>query len=224
MESLPYVCLYRDYLQTLAPYNDEERGRLFTAMLHYINGEEIPEFTGNERFIWPTLLAQLQRDKQVYEEKCEKNRINGKKGGRPKKQSFSEKETEGFSEEPKKPKKKKNENNKKNEKENENEKDNDNETEKDRSFSSLADKPPARPRFIPPCEEEIRDYCLQMGYTFDPMQFMDYYLSNGWMVGKNPMQDWKAAVRSWNVKEKERKKTHHPNQPQIPTWTVGTTF
>jgi hypothetical protein len=33
--------------------------------------------------------------------------------------------------------------------------------------------------------------------TVDPERFFNYYTSNGWKVGKNPMKDWKAAVRSW---------------------------
>ena len=36
-----------------------------------------------------------------------------------------------------------------------------------------------------------------MGYSIRASKFIDYYTSNGWKVGKNPMKDWKAAVRSW---------------------------
>jgi hypothetical protein len=35
----------------------------------------------------------------------------------------------------------------------------------------------------------------------DPQRFVDYYTSNGWMVGKNKMKDWKAAVRTWEQKD-----------------------
>ena len=68
-----------------------------------------------------------------------------------------------------------------------------------------ADKPPARPRFFPPSVDDVRTYCKEQGYiAVDPKRFVDYYASNGWMVGKNKMKDWKAAVRGWNSRENEK--------------------
>jgi hypothetical protein len=60
-----------------------------------------------------------------------------------------------------------------------------------------------RPRFTPPTVEQVREYCRGKGYTVDPEQFVDYYTSNGWKVGKNPMKDWQSAVRTWQRKEQE---------------------
>ena len=56
---------------------------------------------------------------------------------------------------------------------------------------------PARARFVKPSVEEVATYCREKGYGIDAQHFVDYYDSNGWKVGKNPMQDWKAAVRNW---------------------------
>ena len=56
-------------------------------------------------------------------------------------------------------------------------------------------------RFTPPTVEEVQDYCWERGNAVDPQRFVDYYTSNGWMVGKNKMKDWKAAVRTWEQKE-----------------------
>ena len=56
-------------------------------------------------------------------------------------------------------------------------------------------------RFAPPTIEEIRDYCAEHGYAVDPERFHAYYQSNGWMVGKNKMRDWRAAVRNWNSRD-----------------------
>ena len=75
--ALAYVCLYLSYRESLEPYTMEERGRLVTAMMNYQATGEIPAFSGNERFLWPTLRSQLDRDIQGYEEKCAKNRENG---------------------------------------------------------------------------------------------------------------------------------------------------
>ena len=52
-------------------------------------------------------------------------------------------------------------------------------------------------RFTPPTREEIADYCRERNNGINPDTFYDFYQSKGWMVGKNPMKDWKAAVRTW---------------------------
>ena len=52
-------------------------------------------------------------------------------------------------------------------------------------------------RFKPPSREEVQAYIVEKGYRVDAERFIDYYTSDGWRVGKNPMKDWKAAVRTW---------------------------
>lgn len=52
-------------------------------------------------------------------------------------------------------------------------------------------------RFTPPTVEDVRAYCQERQNNVDPEKFVDYYTSNGWVVGKNKMKDWKAAVRTW---------------------------
>lgn len=52
-------------------------------------------------------------------------------------------------------------------------------------------------RFKKPSNEEIQAYCNERNNGIDPQRFIDYYESNGWKVGKNPMKDWKAAIRTW---------------------------
>ena len=60
----------------------------------------------------------------------------------------------------------------------------------------------ALPRFSPPSPEEVRQYCLEQGLLIDPQQFYDFYTSNGWMVGNQPMKDWRACIRAWNARER----------------------
>ena len=62
-------------------------------------------------------------------------------------------------------------------------------------------------RFVPPTLDEVRTYCREKGYAVDPEQWMDHYTANGWMVGKNRMRDWQAAVRTWGRREVENKGT-----------------
>ena len=58
-------------------------------------------------------------------------------------------------------------------------------------------------RFQKPTIEEIRQYCLEKGYNVDAEQFFNFYESKGWLVGKSPMKNWRAAVSTWNKREKE---------------------
>jgi len=48
-----------------------------------------------------------------------------------------------------------------------------------------------------PILEEVAAYCQERENQIDPQQFFDYYSANGWRVGRNPMKDWRAAVRTW---------------------------
>lgn len=57
------------------------------------------------------------------------------------------------------------------------------------------DKP--RNVFKPPTLEEVKEYCWERNNGIDAQQFIDFYSSKGWMIGKNKMKDWKAAVRTW---------------------------
>ena len=63
-------------------------------------------------------------------------------------------------------------------------------------------------KFTPPTLEEVEEYINEKGYNIRASKFVDYYTSNGWKVGKNPMKDWKAAVRSWahNNYDNDKKK------------------
>lgn len=76
---------------------------------------------------------------------------------------------------------------------------------------SGADKP-RRPRFVPPTVEEVAEYVRFRGSGVDPQGFIDFYEAKGWMVGRTPMKDWKAACRNAESWERWKK----PAQPQPP--------
>lgn len=57
-------------------------------------------------------------------------------------------------------------------------------------------------KFIKPTIEDVKQYCLERNNNIDAENFVDYYNSNGWKVGKNPMKDWKAAIRTWEKRNK----------------------
>ena len=56
--------------------------------------------------------------------------------------------------------------------------------------------PPTRSHFVPPTLEEVTAYVQERGSKVDPQGFIDYYAARGWMAGKAPVQDWKAACRN----------------------------
>ena len=58
-------------------------------------------------------------------------------------------------------------------------------------------------RFVPPTLDEIKDYCLERNNNVDPNKFYDLHQAKGWMVGKNKMKDWKAAIRTWENRDKK---------------------
>lgn len=53
-----------------------------------------------------------------------------------------------------------------------------------------------------PTLEEVTSYCNERKNHVDPQRFIDYYTSQGWKVGKNPMKNWKACVRTWEAKDR----------------------
>jgi len=60
--------------------------------------------------------------------------------------------------------------------------------------------------FTPPSLEEVTAYCLERANGINARQFIDYYAMRGWKAGSNDMRDWRAAVRSWENRERYPKK------------------
>ncbi len=65
--------------------------------------------------------------------------------------------------------------------------------------------------FCKPTPEEVRAYCAERKNRVDPERWYNHYESVGWKVGRNPMKDWKAAVRTW-----ERSPYESPPKPIKP--------
>ena len=75
------------------------------------------------------------------------------------------------------------------------------------------------PRFTPPTLENVKAYCQERCNNVDAQRFVDHYTANGWKVGKNPMKDWKAAVRTWekrNDSPKSRLQTDYSGMEDLP--------
>jgi hypothetical protein len=183
--------IHIDSLNVLDDLTDEQAGKLFKAIKAYQNNENI-ELESIIKIAFSPFKNQFSRDLGSYKNRCEQNKINGLKGGRPKKQNgFQESEkTELVIQKPKKA-------------------DSDSDSDSD---SDNKDKKPSR--FTPPTHEQVLSYMTENGYPYnhESEKFIDFYSMKGWMVGKNKMKDWKAAVRNWlkNCKLPEKKINTQP--------------
>lgn len=198
----PGVMFYFEIRPCIKRLTLEEKGQLFEAILDYGEYGVIPEVDGAVGVAWDFIQQRLDRDTGRYDEKVEQTKYavavrEAKKKGiqlppfekwRP----LSDEERERLLSD-------------------------DNErypnsttisTSNSTSISnstenkeSVAVEPPTRHRFVPPTVDEVRAYCSEKGYSVDPERFVAHYTSNGWRVGKNPMRDWKASVRTWVRKD-----------------------
>jgi hypothetical protein len=55
--------------------------------------------------------------------------------------------------------------------------------------------------FVPPSVEEVSKYCVERNNQINAEHFIDFYSSKGWLIGKNKMKDWRAAVRTWESRK-----------------------
>ena len=58
-------------------------------------------------------------------------------------------------------------------------------------------------QFVPPTVDEVRAYCKEMGYGFDPEYFVAYHTSKGWVVGNKKMKSWKSACTTFEINRKK---------------------
>ena len=207
-----YICLYHSYLDAIQALDDAERGRLLTAMLEYTLTGDAGNLRGNERFVFPLIKSQIDRDNGKYEEICKKRAQSGKIGGRPAKQkkanAFSESKTSQDKGEYQ------GEEEYQDKDENENKEEEKREGEAECKEKEKAPETPEGVRrahhFHPPTLSQVRDYVLERNSPVDPQGFLDFYQAKGWMVGSTPMQDWKAALRNaegwerWQRQERQQ--------------------
>lgn len=95
------------------------------------------------------------------------------------------------------------------------------EKEEDKEYKERdKEKEKTAKRFSPPTVEQVREYCKERNNSVDAERFVSFYQAKGWLVGKSPMKDWKAAVRNWERPgdEGRGRSVHHDNIP--PTYDI----
>lgn len=197
MEKKNSFVMYTDYQEQINLLNMEQRGMLLTAIMEYASSGTTPEVDGMVLMAFISIRKQMDRDNEKYQNTIEKRREAGKLGGRPPKANgFDEKakKANGFSEKQTKAKKP--------------DTDNVNDTDNDIKKESIEKSS----RFLPPTQQEVSEYCKERGYTIDAERFVDFYESKGWLVGKNKMKDWRAAVRNWERSQRQESTTKGKNK------------
>ena len=69
--------------------------------------------------------------------------------------------------------------------------------------------------FSPPDVQDVKAYCMERKNNVDPERFIDFYEAKGWMVGKNKMKDWRAAVRNWERNEASKSAAQTTQQGRL---------
>lgn len=69
--------------------------------------------------------------------------------------------------------------------------------------------------FSPPDIQDVKAYCIERKNNVDPERFIDFYEAKGWMVGKNKMKDWRAAVRNWERNEASKSTAQTTQQGRL---------
>lgn len=66
---------------------------------------------------------------------------------------------------------------------------------------NIKEKKKERRVFLKPNLLELDQYIKENNYNVNPEAFLNYYESNGWLIGKSrtPMKNWQAAVRTWHI-------------------------
>lgn len=74
----------------------------------------------------------------------------------------------------------------------------------------------AQQRFTPPTHQEALQYFQEKGFNnqVEASKFVDFYEMKGWMVGKNKMKDWKAAIRHWTKNMTPVAAQQQPKRPR----------
>lgn len=177
--AMEYFCCYNDYFTKTRNLSDGELGRLFRALMTYSATGEKTQLNGREEMAFDFISIDIDTAKERYSAKCEQNRAN--KRQRP--ITDDNDRQRPITDVPQEKRKKKNNN----------------------PLTPLQGEEGVQSssRFVPPTPEEVNAYCQERNNGIDGSEFVDFYTSKGWKVGKNPMKDWKAAIRTWERSRKQ---------------------
>lgn len=200
MDKKESFVFYRSFYEALQNVPKKHRAEVYEAVFAYAFDARQPSLTGVSRALWELIRPQLDASQKRYEN-ARKGAEYGKMGGRPKKKEENKKPLKGYEN------KTLNDNDNSNVNDNDNYNLNENENENVNVNYSLPQTPSKGAEsvgVVTPSLSEIRDYCTERNSNIDPEEFYDFYSSKGWLIGKTPMKDWKAAFRGWERNHKAK--------------------
>jgi hypothetical protein len=176
--------------------SDAEAGRLAKALWRYTTTGEQENLSGSEKAIFAMLIFTLQTDEKESAELSATRAASGSKGGKQKLANLANANfaTEEVANLANVANKNKNKNKNKNI-----EREEENIENKENTLKSVKEK---RERFSSPSIEDVEAYCQERGNGINAQAFVDFYSAKGWKIGNSPMKDWKAAVRTWETRER----------------------
>lgn len=181
---------YRSYYDALKEIPAEEFRAIVLAVCAYaLDGEE-PELSGVARAIFTLIRPTLEvgRSKAENRSRAEQTSLSAEQtDNKPEQTENKRKQTDN---------KRKQTDNKPEQTRKEKEKEKEREKESENDSYCSPPPPSASKRFVPPTLAEVQSYVAERQSPVDPQGFIDFYASKGWMVGKTPMKDWKAACRN----------------------------
>ena len=196
---------YASFAEAASELSNEQYGALMRAINEYALYDREPELSGVPKMLFILIKPQLDANK--------KRRENAKKGGAPSGNANAQKQpmvdnsdeekqpTVDFSETKKQPNANANANGNGN--------GNGNDIGADAPAPDGA-SPTESKRFVKPTLAQVAEYCRDRGNNVNPERWYAHYESNGWKVGKSPMKDWQAAVRTWEHNNFDRPRTTSP--------------
>ena len=205
-QGMNYITLFTDFLTDhFIDLTDDEVGKITRAALNYVLTGEEPEY--EPRSVLSLSWRRIKRHVDQSIAKSEKNRANATNSKRTKANASETKRPKANESEQKRTEAKASDSiheyeyEQEQEYEYEQEYEQEQEQEYEQNNKVITVKRAQARRFTPPTLEEVKAYCEERGNSVDPQRFINHYSSNGWKVGKNPMKDWHAAVRTWEGNE-----------------------
>lgn len=170
----------------------ESRGRIFTNMLRYFDGDaDLLEMTPLEQYAFNDLKVDIDDAFDDWQRTSEENRQKQLK------RWYGESSAGVYSGIPEYT-----ENREEEEKEEEKEAEERSRRKKQMQKEEGDTLPRIRESaFVPPTVEEVRQFCIENEVWIDPQRFVDDLNSKGWMKGRTKITDWKSQAKAWAALE-----------------------
>lgn len=169
--------IYQEWGELFTPLSDRQKAEILMAITMF------PNYEPKDNPVWGFIKSQILKEFELFNERCQKNGDISRDYWNRMKSNDTERTPNDIDGHPKQ----------------EQEQEQEYKQEQELKEKCLKEKSNH------PSIDDVKQYCLERHNSVDPEKWFDYYKSNGWKVGKNPMKDWKACVRLWEKNQKQKK-------------------